>query len=102
MSDFVPLDDALAAVGKELGMPDPNVVARIETVWAEVVGPALAGHSEVRSLRDGVCSVTVDSASWATQLRYLHDDLVRRLCDVLGAGSVTTIRTAVKPPAGAG
>jgi predicted nucleic acid-binding Zn ribbon protein len=102
MSDFVPLGDALAAVGKELGMPEPKVVSRVETVWAEVVGPTLASHSEVRSLRDGVCSVTVDSASWATQLRYLHDDLVRRLCEVLGTGSVTTIRTAVRPPAGAG
>ena len=102
MSDFVPLGDALAAVGKELGMPEPNVVSRIDVVWSEVVGPALAGHSEVRSLREGVCSVTVDSASWATQLRYLHDDLVRRLCDALGTGSVTAIRVAVRPPAGAG
>ena len=52
-NDFVPLGDALAAVGKELGLPDPNVVSRIETVWAAVVGPALASHSEVRSLREG-------------------------------------------------
>jgi hypothetical protein len=65
--DFVPLGDALAAVGKELGMPDPTVVARVEVVWAEVVGPAHAGHCEVRSVRDGVCTVTVDSASGAAQ-----------------------------------
>jgi predicted nucleic acid-binding Zn ribbon protein len=98
--DPISLGEAVAAVSKDLGMADPTVVSRIDAVWADVVGPALARHSQVRSLRDGECVVHVDSASWATQLRYLHDDLVQRLCAALGAGSVTLLKVAVRPPSG--
>ena len=90
--------DALQAVGRELGLPDPEVHERVATLWAELVGPALAAHTSVRSVRDGVCTVVADGPAWATPLRYLGDDLVARVTEALGAGVVGELRVVVERP----
>lgn len=91
-----PLQDALRALGRELGLPDPGVVARVGAMWEDVVGPALADHTSVRSVRDGICTVVADGPAWATQLRYLAKDLVDRVESVLGPGVVLDVRVVVE------
>ena len=95
----VPLRDALAAVGRDLGVPEPDVVARVVALWEELVGPAVAAHARVRSVHAGVCTVTVDAAVWATQLRYLEQGLVERAATVLGPGVVQAVKVVVSGPA---
>jgi predicted nucleic acid-binding Zn ribbon protein len=95
----VPLRDALAAVGRDLGVPDPDVVARVVGLWEELVGPAVAAHARVHSVHAGVCTVTVDEPVWATQLRYLEQGLIERAETVLGSGVVQSVRVVVAPPA---
>jgi predicted nucleic acid-binding Zn ribbon protein len=94
----LPLRDALAEVGRDLGVPDPGVVERVMVVWQDVVGAVVAEHTHVRSVRDGVCTVTVDAPVWATQLRYLEQALMDRAAEVLGAGVVRTLKVVVAPP----
>jgi predicted nucleic acid-binding Zn ribbon protein len=96
--DPVPLSDALAAVGRDLGVPEPDVVARVVALWEELVGPAVAAHARVVSVHAGVCTVTVDAPAWATQLRYLEQGLVERAATVLGAGIVVAVKVVVTPP----
>jgi len=67
--------------------------------WAEIVGPELAAHTRPESLDDGELTVTADSTAWATQVRLLAAQLVRRLNAELGAGAVQRVR--VRGPAGA-
>jgi predicted nucleic acid-binding Zn ribbon protein len=95
----VPLRDALAALGRDLGVPDPDVLARVVTLWREVVGSVVAEHARVRSVRDGVCTVTVDAPVWATQLRYLEQGVIERAAGVLGPGVVASVKVVVTPPA---
>ncbi len=80
-------------------MPDPDVLARVITLWREVVGTVVAEHARVRSVRDGVCTVTVDAPVWATQLRYLEQGLIERAATVLGPGVVASVKVVVTPPA---
>jgi predicted nucleic acid-binding Zn ribbon protein len=94
----VPLRDALAEVGRDLGMPDPGVLERVTVLWREVVGPAVAEHTDVRSVRDGVCTVTADAPVWATQLRYLEQAVLDRVAEVLGPGFVRGVKVVVAPP----
>jgi predicted nucleic acid-binding Zn ribbon protein len=89
------LQDALRALGRQLGLPDPGVIARVGAMWEDVVGPVLAQHTSVRSLRDGICTVVVDGPAWATQLRYLAGDLVDRVGSALGPGVVLEVRVVV-------
>jgi predicted nucleic acid-binding Zn ribbon protein len=90
--DPVSLRDAVAAVGRELGMPEPGAFATLAAAWPAVVGEGLAAHVTLRSVRDGVCTVEVDGAGWATQLRYAERQIVERATVHCGPGVVTSIR----------
>lgn len=100
--DPVPVGDAAAIVGAELGLGDPLAAGRLASAWPELVGPALAAHSRVRRVRGTVLELTVDSPAWATEVRYLEDDLVERASRLLGAGVVTEVRVSVQPAGGPG
>ena len=95
--DPVRLGDALAAIGDELGLADPRVVGILAGRWPEVVGVAVAGQARLRSLRGDVLTIAVDSGAWATQLRYLHDDLLRRIAGLVGDGVIREVRVVVEP-----
>jgi len=94
----VPLRDALDRLGRELGLAPANVLETLEAQWIDVVGPAIAEHARVRSLRDGECTIAVDGPVWATQLRYASADLVARVNERCGAGAVTSLKVVVSGP----
>jgi len=94
----MPLGEALRAVGDELGLPEPDLVASLLDRWPEVVGAAVAEHARPRSLRDGVLTVAVDAPPWATQLRYLEGDIRARLREISGRDAVHAVRIVVDPP----
>jgi predicted nucleic acid-binding Zn ribbon protein len=90
--DPQPLGTAIAglldAEGWTLAAATGSVFAR----WADIVGPDLAGHTAPESLRDGELTIVADSTAWATQLRLLAAQLVRRLNAEIGEGSVQRVR----------
>lgn len=92
------IGDAAALVGEELGLAQPQVFTRVVEAWPELVGEMLAGHSRVRSVRDGVLEIGVDGPAWATELRYREAELVERVSRVVGAGVVTAVRVGVDGP----
>jgi predicted nucleic acid-binding Zn ribbon protein len=98
VKDPVPLRDAVAAVGRQLGMPPVDVVSTLEQQWIDIVGATIAEHAQVRSVRDGECTIAVDGPAWATQIRYASSDLVARVNERCGEGSVTSIRVVVTGP----
>ncbi|HZP29376.1 MAG TPA: DUF721 domain-containing protein, partial [Acidimicrobiia bacterium] len=95
----VPVGEALAAVGEELGIGDPRAVARLERAWGDIVGAVIAEHTRIRSLRRGVLTIAVDGSPWATQLRYLESEIVARADAVVGRGEVSQVRVVVDVPA---
>lgn len=98
MVDPVPVGDAAALVGRELGLAEPLVFTRLVEAWAELVGEVVAAHSRVRGVRNGVLEVVVDSPGWATEFRYLETDLVARASRLVGEGVVAGIRVTVEGP----
>ena len=61
--------------------------------------PRPGHHTKPESLIDGELTVTADSTAWATQLRLLAAQLVRRLNVELGDGAVRRVK--VRGPASA-
>ncbi len=98
MVDPISVGDAAALVGAELGLAAPLVFARIVEAWPDLVGEMLANHSRVRSVRNGVVEVLVDSPGWATEFRYLESDLVERASQLVGDGVVRAVRATVERP----
>jgi hypothetical protein len=97
LGEPVSIGDAAALVGDELGLAEPRSFARLVDAWTEVVGDAVAQHSRVRCVRNGVLEIVVDAPAWATQLRYLEADLVDRASQLLGPGVVSAVRVSVDP-----
>ena len=73
--------------GWELDLKVQGVFGR----WAELVGTEIADHCTPESFADGRLVVRTDSTAWATQLRLLAGDVVRRLNEELGDGTVTFV-----------
>lgn len=89
------IDGLVETEGWSLAAATGSVFGR----WAEIVGADLASHTQPESLRDGELTVAADSTAWATQLRLLAAQLVRRLNAELGDGTV--LRVKVRGPVSA-
>ena len=86
------IDGLLQAEGWTLAAATGSVFGR----WAQIVGADLAAHTTPDSLADGELTVSADSTAWATQVRLLAAQLVRRLNSELGDGTV--LRVKVRGP----
>ena len=59
--------------------------------WAEVVGPQVAGVTQVSAVRDGVLVVRVKNSVWANELTLLKDDMLHRMNSALGGRVLSDI-----------
>lgn len=66
--------------------------------WAGIVGPQLATHTKPEAFSEGELVVAADSDAWATQVRLMAPQILNRLAEDLGHGTVRLIR--VRGPAG--
>lgn len=60
--------------------------------WPALVGATNAAHSAPESYADTVLTVRAESTVWATSLRTIAPQLVARLNEQLGEGTVTRVR----------
>lgn len=97
--DPEPLNAAIGGLMDARGWREAAAVGSVFGRWAQIVGPDLAAHTHPDSLADRELTVTADSTAWATQVRLLAAQLVRRLNTELGDGSVQRVR--VRGPASA-
>ncbi|TIC82788.1 DciA family protein [Nocardioides sp. GY 10127] len=59
--------------------------------WVEIVGEEIGAHCTPESFAEGRLVVRTDSTAWATQLRLLQTQVLARLNDDLGPGTVTVL-----------
>jgi len=90
-ADPAPLEAAIGGLIAEVGWEIAVATGSLFGRWAEIVGPDLAAHTAPEGLANGELVVTADSTAWATQLRLLAADLVRRLNAELGDGAVRRV-----------
>ena len=94
--------DALGLIAGRLGLGSPGSIGAVLAAWPEVVGPAVAGNTTAKDVRDRTLTVEVDGPEWTTQLRYLEADVVARLTARVGPGVVERIRFVVRGAGGGG
>ena len=62
--------------------------------WEQIVGSDIAAHCTPESFDGGRLTVRTDSTAWATQLRLLAPNVVRRLNEELGEDTVARLDVA--------
>lgn len=77
--DPVPLSRGLDRLLKSLRGGDRRTTATVFSRWADLVGEPVCHHVRPLKLDAGVLIVEVDDPAWATQLKFLESDLLRRL-----------------------
>lgn len=85
------LDKALAELISEGEWSQELRVHGAFARWGSIVGAEIAAHATPVSLADGRLEVRADTTAWATQLRLLAPELIKRLNDDLGDGTVTIV-----------
>ena len=91
-----PLGEALDALTAQLA--PPTLLAEVQRVWPEAVGPALAEAGRPVAERDGVVTVACSQAVWAQELDLLSERVVGALNGALGRPAVRGLRVQARPP----
>ncbi len=87
-----PIGAALSGVVEDLA--PATTLARVQRVWSEVAGEAIAREADPVSERDGIVTITCSSSVWAQEIELLAADLVERLNGALGRPRWTARRCA--------
>jgi predicted nucleic acid-binding Zn ribbon protein len=95
--DPQPLGAAIEGLLDDQGWRTAAAVGSVFGRWEQIVGAALAAHTRPGGFTDGELLVIADSTAWATQVRLLRSQLIRRLNTELGDGTVTRVK--VRGPA---
>jgi predicted nucleic acid-binding Zn ribbon protein len=85
------LDSTLGRLVSDHGWETDLRVHGVLARWPAVVGPDVAAHVTPESYVDGRLVVRTDSTAWATEMKLLAGNLVHRLNQDLGDGTVEVI-----------
>jgi len=85
------MDETLGRFVSEQGWETELRVHGVFSRWEAIVGHDVGQHVWPDSYADGRLVVRTDSTAWATQMKLLAPDVVRRLNEVLGEGTVQVI-----------
>ncbi|HEY6496476.1 MAG TPA: DUF721 domain-containing protein [Trebonia sp.] len=96
--DPQPLTAAFGGLLSARGWREKAAVGSVFGHWVDIVGPQLALHTRPESFESGELTVSADSPAWATQVRLMAPQLLKRLAEELGHGAVRHIR--VNGPSG--
>ncbi len=86
------LDASIDRLVSEHGWQTDIAVHAVFARWDQIVGAEVAQHCTPERYADDELTVRADSTSWATQMRLLAADVVRRLNQELGDGAVRRIQ----------
>jgi predicted nucleic acid-binding Zn ribbon protein len=89
--DPQPLDATIGRLMRDQGWEVDVRVHGVMARWPAIVGPQVAQHCTPERYADSELTVRTDSTAWATQVRMLAPELVRRLNAELGDGTVTRV-----------
>ncbi len=86
------LGQALEGVIEDRGWGTQVNVHLLLGRWPELVGDAVAEHSTPEAYRDRVLVVRTSSTNWAAQLRLMAPQIVAKMNETLGHGTVKRVQ----------
>ena len=98
--DPAPIRNLLLDGARRWGLDHPIETARVFGGWRELVGDQVAARCEPASLGRGVLKVWAASPPWASELRYLAPEVIRRVNAGVGREVVRELKVALRPASG--
>lgn len=89
------LGRALDRLMGTLRAPSVDVLDSVFSRWPEIVGEDVAKHCRPVSIEGDTLTVSAADSTWASELRWLEKDLVRRVAEVAGTDRVSHVNVRV-------
>ena len=86
------IDGLMAEQVFSRGMP----VASLASRWTEVVGERLAAQTQPLALEAGVLTVGATNGAWASQVRFMGEEVKRQANQALGGEPVRLVMVIVR------
>lgn len=90
--DPQPLGRLAARLAADRGWAERLAGGQVFGRWATLVGEDVAEHARPVAFNDGELTVQADSTAWATQLRLLQRELLKRIAAGVGDGVVKRLK----------
>lgn len=84
------MQGALSILADELA-PE-TVLAEVQRVWPQVVGPAIAAQALPTAERGGVVTISCAASVWAQELDLMSVQIIERLNGAVGSGQISRLR----------
>ncbi|MEW5854617.1 MAG: DUF721 domain-containing protein [Myxococcota bacterium] len=91
-----PLAEALLVALRKAGLSQTLQSVEVLRRWPEVVGPEMARQTWPEILKDGALVVATTHPAWRHELHFRQEEILTRLAEVLGPGTVKAISTVVR------
>ena len=89
------LGRALDRLMGTLRAPSVDVLDAVFTKWAEIVGEDVAAHSRPVSIDGHTLVVAAEDSTWASELRWLENEVVSRVAEVSKSDRVSALNVRV-------
>jgi predicted nucleic acid-binding Zn ribbon protein len=90
--DPQPLGRVASRIASDRGWADQLAGGQVFGKWSTLVGGDVAEHTKPIALKDGELTVQAESTAWATQLRLLQRQILKRIADGVGNDVVRKIK----------
>jgi predicted nucleic acid-binding Zn ribbon protein len=79
-----------------LRAPSVDVLDTVFNQWAEIVGEDVAAHSRPLSIDGETLVIVASDPTWASELRWLENEVLARLTEVSGSDRVSKVNVRVE------
>ncbi len=69
-----------------------TLLAEVQSAWPRACGEAIAAEAQPVGERDGVVTIACRSATWASELDLMQNELRTRLEELVGEGRIAGLR----------
>ncbi len=90
--DPQPLGRLASRIAADRGWTERLAGGHVFARWGKLVGEDVAEHANPVAFSDGELTVQADSTAWATQLRLLQRELLKRIAAGVGVGVVKKLK----------
>ncbi len=94
----VALSESLDRLLDSLGAPSTDLLSTIFSRWEQVVGTEVARHCRPVALDDDRLVVEAADAAWASELKWLSEELLQRLAEASSQARLKSITVRVASP----
>ncbi len=95
MRKAAPRSLSVALDGLVAALAPATTLARVQEVWEQVAGSAIASSARPTAERDGLLTIKCEAAVWAQELTLMASDLRARLNAALGEQAIRELRCRV-------